>query len=153
MSILNQLKLEVKVLEGNDDLPLPEYMTEGASGLDLRAAVKNSTSLEPGDILLIPTGLVVKIPFGYEAQIRPRSGLALKHGITVLNSPGTVDSDYRGEIGVILCNLSKDVFTVNRGDRIAQMVISKIEKVKIEKVDNISNSERGVGGFGHTDQF
>lgn len=151
MIILSQLILEVKVLKGNDDLPLPEYMTKGASGLDLRAAVENTTSLQPGSIIFIPTGIAVKIPFGHEAQIRPRSGLALKHGVTILNSPGTVDSDYRGEIGVILCNFGGKPFEINRGDRIAQMVISKIEKVKIESVGYIENSERGPGGFGHTD--
>ncbi|MFO8235126.1 MAG: dUTP diphosphatase [Bacteroidales bacterium] len=130
--------------------PLPAYATRDSSGMDLRANLKKPVSLGPLERALIPTGLYIEIPEGYEAQIRPRSGLTLKKGITVLNSPGTIDADYRGEIGVILINLSNDKVEIANGERICQMVISKVEHVELEAVNNISETSRSGGGFGHT---
>lgn len=129
---------------------LPEYKTADAAGMDLVANIENDIVLKPLQRSLIPTGLFIEIPKGFEAQIRPRSGLALKHGITCLNSPGTIDADYRGEIGVILANLSEEDFLIQNGDRIAQMVIAKHESIHWELVDELSESERGKGGFGST---
>lgn len=129
---------------------LPEYKTEGAAGMDVCANVKKPKIIESLERVLIPTGLYPEIPKGYEMQVRPRSGLALKKGLTVLNTPGTIDSDYRGEIGIILVNLSKEPTIIEPGERIAQLVIAKYEKVEIEEVEEISESERGVGGFGST---
>ncbi|MFQ5811325.1 MAG: dUTP diphosphatase, partial [Armatimonadota bacterium] len=122
----------------------------GAVGLDLRAAVGESVRLEPGERQLIPTGIRVAIPAGYEGQIRPRSGLAIKHGVTLLNAPGTVDSDYRGEVGVVLANLGAEPFTVQRGERIAQMVIARVARAELVPTDALTETERGAGGFGHT---
>ncbi|MDK2984961.1 MAG: dUTP pyrophosphatase [Clostridia bacterium] len=147
---MEKLTVDVKIIPGNEDIELPQYMTEGAAGLDLRAAVKDEVILAPGDTTLVPTGLALKIPPGYEAQVRPRSGLALKHGITLLNSPGTIDADYRGEIGVILTNLGKKDFSIKRGDRIAQMVFAKVQRVTLKQVSELEDSDRGSGGFGHT---
>ena len=130
--------------------PLPEYATEGSSGMDIRAFLNEKVVLEPLQRELIPTGLYLELPAGYEAQIRPRSGLAIKQGITCLNTPGTIDADYRGEIKIILINLSGEKVTINNGDRIAQMVFQKVEKVKLKEVENINVTERGTGGFGHT---
>ncbi|NOZ46049.1 MAG: dUTP diphosphatase [Chlorobi bacterium] len=130
--------------------PLPEYSTSQSAGLDLKAFIPQSITLKPFERKLIPTGLYIELPEGYEAQVRPRSGLALKFGITVLNTPGTIDSDYRGEIGVILINLSKDDFKINNGDRICQLVISKHENAELIQVNEINKSVRGSGGFGHT---
>lgn len=141
--------MKVKILN-TSDLPNPNYSTEFSSGVDLRANITENILISPFARILIPTGLYVEIPEGYEAQIRPRSGLALKKGITVLNTPGTIDSDYRGEIGVILINLSNIDVEIQPGERICQMVFSKYEKVEFEPVDSISSSERGAGGFGHT---
>ncbi|MCX6171113.1 MAG: dUTP diphosphatase [Ignavibacteriales bacterium] len=132
------------------DIPLPEYATEGSSGLDLRAAVETEMKIEKGKVGLVPTNLRVEIPDGYEIQIRPRSGLAAKNGIGVLNSPGTIDSDYRGEIKVILFNFGEDDFIIKRGDRIAQMVLSKVYRANLILTDELNNSTRGEGGFGHT---
>lgn len=132
--------------------PLPEYKTPDAAGMDLVANNEEPITLKPLERTLVPTGLFMEIPKGYEAQIRPRSGLALKKGITCLNSPGTIDADYRGEIGVILANLSNESFTINKGERIAQMVIAKHETVEWEVVESLSESERGEGGFGSTGQ-
>ena len=129
---------------------LPEYATPQSAGMDLRANITEPITLQPLERALIPTGLHIALPIGYEAQIRPRSGLALKHGITCLNSPGTIDADYRGHVGVILVNLSNQEFTINRGERIAQMIIGKFEQVEWEVVDELSKTERGEGGFGHT---
>jgi dUTP pyrophosphatase len=146
-------KIQIKIQRIDDsfnDIPLPEYATEGSSGLDLRAAVDKELILEKGKILLVPTNLMVEIPFGYEIQVRPRSGLAAKNGIGVLNSPGTIDSDYRGEIKVILFNFGDKDFVINRGDRIAQMVISKVYKADIIESKSLNESNRGSGGFGHT---
>jgi dUTP pyrophosphatase len=125
-------------------------MTEGSSGIDLLAACKDPVALQPGDRALVPTGLVISLPPDTEAQIRPRSGLAIKHGITLLNTPGTIDSDYRGEIQIIMVNLSREAFTVTRGMRIAQMVFAKVVKAELEVVDNLDETRRGAGGFGHT---
>lgn len=127
---------------------LPQYSTELSAGLDLRANLSESISLKPGERKLIATGLHIELPSGYEAQIRPRSGLALKQGITVLNSPGTIDADYRGDIGVILINHGQETFNIEPGDRIAQMVIAQYTQVVFTEVSNLSNSERGSGGFG-----
>jgi dUTP pyrophosphatase len=130
--------------------PLPEYATEYSAGLDLRANIDSPIELKPLERLLIPTGLFIELHKGYEAQIRPRSGLAFKNGITVLNSPGTIDADYRGELKVLLINLSNTSFIINDGERIAQMVIAKHEQINWEVVNIIDETERGAGGFGHT---
>jgi dUTP pyrophosphatase len=132
------------------DLPLPEKATPHASGYDLRARVDGALVLEPGRRRLVPTGIAVALPEGFEAQVRPRSGLALKQGLTALNSPGTVDADYRGEIGVVLVNLGQDPVTLRRGDRIAQLVIQRVPRTELVEVDVLPDTERGPGGFGHT---
>jgi dUTP pyrophosphatase len=129
---------------------LPSYATVGSAGMDIRADLTEPIILQPMQRCLVPTGLYIQLPDGYEAQIRPRSGLALKQGITCLNTPGTIDSDYRGEIGVILINLSNELQHIHSGDRIAQMVISKVEKATFIQVSMLTNTERGAGGFGHT---
>ncbi|MDD5475257.1 MAG: dUTP diphosphatase [Syntrophales bacterium] len=134
----------------NADLPLPRYMSEGAAGMDLYAAVKVEERLLPGERAIIPTGIALALPPGFEAQIRPRSGLALRHGITLLNSPGTVDADYRGEIRLILINLGREIFFIRRGDRLAQMVIHKIFRVDWHEKEELETTARGEGGFGHT---
>lgn len=130
--------------------PLPQYSTEASSGMDLRANLENDVLLKPLERIMVPTGLFLEIPDGYEAQIRPRSGLAVKNGITILNSPGTIDADYRGEVCIILVNLSKENFVIKDGERICQMVISKHEKAEWIIVENLLDTERGIGGFGHT---
>lgn len=130
--------------------PLPQYATSQSAGMDLRANIDEPVVLRPLERRLIPTGLHIALPPGYEAQVRPRSGLALKHGITVLNAPGTVDADYRGEIGVVLINLSNEEFTVNDGERIAQLVIARHETAEFVEVEVLSETERGEGGYGHT---
>ncbi len=130
--------------------PLPAYKTSLSAGMDLYSNIDNDIILNPGERLLVPTGLFISLPEGYEAQVRPRSGLAIKHGITVLNSPGTIDADYRGEIKVILINLSTEPFTIKDGDRIAQLVINKIETINWQEVEILDDTERGEGGFGHT---
>ncbi len=125
-------------------------MSPAASGMDLYAAVENQTVVERNEIILIPTGIFIALPNGYEAQVRPRSGLALKHGITIVNSPGTIDSDYRGEIGIIFCNQGKDKFVVERGMRIAQLVVQPVIHAELEEVEELEDTHRGDGGFGHT---
>ena len=130
--------------------PLPAYATAQSAGMDLRANISESITLQPLERRLIPTGLYIALPEGYEAQVRPRSGLALKHGITVLNSPGTIDSDYRGELMVLLINLSQNPFTVNDGERIAQLVIARHEQAVLTAVEVLDETERGAGGYGHT---
>jgi dUTP pyrophosphatase len=148
---LDHIRVNIKPLEHHKGLPLPAYASEGASGMDVRACVEGPVTLNPGEIHLIPTGLTVSIPPGYEAQIRPRSGLALNHGIGMVNAPGTIDSDYRGEVGIILINWGKDPFVVRRGDRIAQMVISKVYRADIsETAGDLDATGRGTGGFGHS---
>jgi dUTP pyrophosphatase len=130
--------------------PTPSYQTEGSAGLDLYAHLSSSIQIKPLERVLIPTGLHIELPIGFEAQIRPRSGLAFKHGITVLNSPGTIDADYRGEIKVLLVNLSNEIFEVNNGDRIAQMVVAAYQRVEFIISEQLSETQRGSGGYGHT---
>jgi dUTP pyrophosphatase len=130
--------------------PCPAYETVFSAGMDLRAFIKNNLILEPMDREVVPTGLFIELPEGYEAQVRPRSGMAFKFGVTVLNTPGTIDADYRGEVKVLLVNLSKETFVVEDGMRIAQMIISQHENVEWEEVDSLNHSERGIGGYGHT---
>ena len=141
--------LKVKVINKGSQ-PLPEYATPQSAGMDLRANISESVTLNPLERRLIPTGLHIALPIGYEAQIRPRSGLALKHGITVLNSPGTIDADYRGELMTLLINLSQEPFVINPGERIAQMVVARHEQVDFVLVDELDDTERGTGGYGHT---
>ena len=136
--------------EINADLSLPSYETELAAGMDICAALKEPLVLAPGDIGLIPTGLAVAIPKGFEIQVRPRSGLAVKHGITVVNAPGTIDADYRGEVKVGLINLGREAYTVNRGDRVAQLVLAPVARAALQVVVALDATERGSGGFGHT---
>lgn len=147
---MKHVKVLIKRTSAGEGLPLPQYMTDGAAGMDLYAAVENSEILNPGEIKLVPAGISIALPQGYEAQIRPRSGLALKHGITMVNTPGTIDADYRGEIGLILTNLGQAPFTINRGDRIAQMVINEVTRAEFIEVENLEDTERNSGGFGST---
>lgn len=147
---MEKVEVKVKKLPGNEDLPLPLLMSEGASGMDLHAAVKDEEVLKPGEIKLIPAGIQVAIPRGFEGQIRPRSGLALKHGISIVNSPGTVDSDYRGVVGVILINQGREPFSIKRGERLAQLVICPVVQVKLKLVKELGATKRESGGFGHT---
>ena len=142
-------EMNVKIVN-NSSNPLPEYGTANSAGMDIRANLDEAVVLKPLERKLIPTGLFMELPEGYEAQIRPRSGLAIKKGISVLNTPGTIDADYRGEIGIILVNLSNETFVVEHGERICQMVIKKVEHITWNQVDTLQNSERGAGGFGHT---
>lgn len=144
------MKLPVRRLEHGKDLPLPHYETAGSAGFDLKAAIAGQIVLQPGERALVPTGLSVAVPPGFEGQVRPRSGLAAKHGITVLNAPGTVDSDYRGEIGVVLINLGAEPFTLRRGERIAQMLIMPVIQVELDEHDALDETVRGAGGFGST---
>ncbi|ATW24214.1 dUTP diphosphatase [Candidatus Formimonas warabiya] len=147
---MGTVKIGINYCHHYEGLPKPEYQTAGAAGFDLLAAIDHDRELKPGDFQLMPTGIKIELPFGYEGQVRPRSGLALKHGITVLNSPGTIDSDYRGEIQVILINFSKNIFLVTRGMRIAQLVVSEITKVELAETLSLHETERNSGGFGHT---
>ena len=141
--------VEIKIINTSDN-PTPEYATAGSAGMDLRAWLPEPVILKPMERKLIPTGLFLEIPEGYEVQVRPRSGMAINHGITCLNSPGTVDSDYRGEIKIILVNLSAEPHTINSGERIAQMIVAKVEKAILKTVDRVQTTARGAGGFGHT---
>ncbi len=141
--------IQIKVINKGKQ-PLPTYATPQSAGMDIRANIDEPITLKPLQRRLIPTGLFIALPVGYEAQVRPRSGLALKHGITVLNTPGTIDADYRGEIGVVLINLSEEEFVVNPGERIAQIVIAKHEQADFEVVTELDETERGAGGYGHT---
>ncbi len=141
--------MKIRIINGSRH-PLPEYSTPLSAGMDIRANVDAPITLAPGQRCLVPTGLRMALPEGYEAQVRPRSGLALRHGVTVLNTPGTIDADYRGEVGVILVNLGTEPFVVNDGERIAQMVIARHERAELEAVDTLDETERGEGGFGHT---
>jgi len=134
----------------NSDVPLPRYMTEEAAGMDIHAANEDPVTLAPGAVALIPTGFSMALPKGFEAQVRPRSGLAVKHGIGIINAPGTIDSDYRGEVKVALINFSATPFTVNRNERIAQMIITRVWQAEITVVDDLDSTKRGDGGFGHT---
>ena len=148
--IVHQTQVKVLQVPGCEDLPLPAYATASAAGVDLPAAVTEPVTLLPGERRLIPTGLRIALPEGYEAQVRPRSGLAMRHGIGMVNSPGTIDADYRGEIQVILINLGQEPFTVRRGDRIAQMVVAPVTRVAWVVADSLDETARGEGGFGHT---
>lgn len=143
-------QVNVKILDHGEGLELPRYATEGSAGVDLKAAVNESVIIRPMERKLIPTGLSIAVPENYEAQIRPRSGLAFKHGITVLNTPGTIDSDYRGEVKVLLINFGKDDFIVERGMRIAQLVVEKYEKVQWSVVESLNDTSRAGGGYGST---
>ncbi|MEA3305610.1 MAG: dUTP diphosphatase [Candidatus Omnitrophota bacterium] len=144
------IKVEISKEENAKDLPIPHYATNGSSGMDLYADVKNELTVKPGDIRLISTGIYLSIPPCYEAEIRPRSGLALKHGITLVNSPGTIDSDYRGMVSVIITNLGKEPYVIKRGDRIAQMMFKETVKAHLEIREELDETERASGGFGHT---
>ncbi len=142
--------LQIKQLPHAADLPLPAYETIHAAGMDLRAALTETMVLKPGERKLIPTGLQIAVPVGFEAQVRPRSGMAIKHGITMLNSPGTIDADYRGEVMVIAINHSTEPMMFNHGDRIAQLVVAPVTQVRVVQVDELSTTDRGAGGFGST---
>lgn len=146
---LHDQSMKIKIVNRSAN-PLPQYETRYSAGIDLRADIMDPINLRPFQRCVVPTGIYIELPPGYEAQVRPRSGLAAKHGITVLNSPGTIDSDYRGEVKVILINLSDSSFTIQNGDRIAQLVIARHETVEFEEVNELSSTERGDGGFGHT---
>ena len=147
---MDKISVKIMRLQNDNELPLPGYESEGSSGMDIRAAVKEPVLLNPGEIKLIPTGFSVSVPWGYEVQIRPRSGLALKYGIGLVNSPGTIDSDYRGEVGIIMTNWGSEPFTIRRGDRIAQMILSKVYQAKLIEAYDLDDTSRGPGGFGHT---
>jgi len=142
------ITLLVRRKAGCEDLPLPRYMSEAAAGMDVCAAVDEPIALEPGDVKLVPTGLFLAVPEGYEVQVRPRSGLALAHGLVVVNSPGTIDSDYRGEVGVIVGNVGRRPFTITRGLRIAQLVVAPVARAEVRLVEELPDSRRGDGGFG-----
>lgn len=135
---------------GERDLDLPRYITDGAAGMDVQAALKENLTLQPSHWALIPTGFAIALPSGYEVQVRPRSGLAVKYGITVLNSPGTIDADYRGEVRIALINLGKNPYTVHRGDRVAQLILAPVSRARLKEVVTLDKSNRDTGGFGHT---
>jgi dUTP pyrophosphatase len=146
-------RFQARILRINpeqQDISLPTYATEGSAGMDICAAVEKDVEILPGETILIPTGFIIELPQGHEAQVRPRSGLAIKHNIGILNSPGTIDSDYRGEVKIILTNFGKKPYIIHRGDRIAQMIVAKYERVQWKEVSSLAESVRGEGGFGHT---
>ncbi len=147
---MEQVTIYIKRLKKEPSIPLPQYMTEGSSGMDLFASLEEEVTLQPGERRLIPTGISVAIPEGFEGQIRPRSGLAMQKGIGLVNGPGTIDSDYRGEVGVLLINFGKEPVTIRRGERIAQMVISRVFRSTLVEVDDLPPTRRQEGGFGHT---
>lgn len=147
---MKKIAVSIKKKPGAEDLPLPEYATLGSSGMDLLADVENEVTMMPGEIKLISAGIYLSIPDGFEAQIRPRSGLALKHGISLVNSPGTIDSDYRGLLSIIMINHGKNPFKIRRGDRIAQMVIGEVIKADVKLKEDLDDTVRSTGGFGHT---
>jgi dUTP pyrophosphatase len=144
------MKIQFEKLPHAKDLPLPSYESKYAAGMDIRAALEESFTLKPGERALVPTGLKMAMPEGYEAQIRPRSGLAYRNGITMLNTPGTIDADYRGELKMLAVNLGEEDFQINHGDRIAQMIIAPVIQAQVHEVDNLSDTERGAAGFGST---
>jgi dUTP pyrophosphatase len=144
------ISIPIKRIAGSEDIALPEYQSAGAAGMDVSAAVRSTIRLEPGKIALVPAGFAIALPPGLEAQLRPRSGLAAKHGITLVNSPGTIDADYRGEVGVAVINLGTDVFEITRGMRIAQMVIATVGRAYWNEVEDLPSTPRDSGGFGHT---
>jgi dUTP pyrophosphatase len=147
---VEQPALKIQVLPGQEDLGLPAYATEGSAGLDLKAALASPLTLQSGERGMVPTGLKMEIPKGFEGCVRPRSGLAAKHGLTLTNAPGTIDSDFRGEVKVLVINLGQEPVTIRRGERIAQLLIAPVVQVKIVKVDQVEDTARGEGGFGHT---
>ena len=148
--MIEELPVSISRLPGTEDLPLPCYMTQQAAGMDLVAAVGVDVTIQPGERVLIPTGVMVAVPEGYEAEVRPRSGLALRHGVTLVNAPGTIDADYRGEVGIIMINHGRVPFVVKRGDRVAQMVVHRVCRVVWSVSGALSPTGRGDGGFGHT---
>jgi dUTP pyrophosphatase len=147
---MNRLRVSIKLFSNGQTLSLPEYMTELSAGMDLKACIDEEVCIEPGQYMKIPTGIAIALPEGFEAQIRPRSGLAARYGVTLVNSPGTIDADYRGEIAVILINLGSEPFMVHHGDRIAQMVVAPVVRVEWELQEELDQTRRGEGGFGHT---
>ena len=147
---MEQPLLKIQVLPGHEDLDLPAYATEGSAGMDLRAALDAPIVLNPGERGIVPTGLKMEIPLGYEGCVRPRSGLASKHGLTLTNSPGTIDSDYRGEVKVLVINLGQEPVTLRRGERIAQLLIMPVARARVVMVEQVEDTARGAGGFGHT---
>lgn len=147
---MKEITVKIKKINKNQEILLPQYMSEWASGMDLYANIDEPLEIKPFERAIIPTGLIFEIPEGYEAEIRPRSGLAMKYGITVLNTPGTIDADYRGEVKIILINLSKEPYIVKKGDRVAQIVFKEVVRAKIEETDNLGSTKRDIGGFGHT---
>ena len=149
---MEEVKVQIKRVreDADSDVPLPRYMTEHSAGMDLYAAVDKDVFIKPGERKLIPTGVAIAIPKGFEAQIRPRSGMAFRNGISLVNSPGTIDADYRGEIGVLLINFGTEPFAIKRGDRIAQMVINRVCRASLELTQELDTTERDSGGFGHT---
>lgn len=144
------ITLQIRRKAGCDDIPLPRYMSEAAAGMDVCAAVEQTVVIKPGEVKLVPTGLYVAVPVGYEVQVRPRSGLALKHGLAVVNAPGTIDADYRGEVGIILGNIGREPITITRGMRVAQLVVAAVAQADVELVDELPRTARGDGGFGHS---
>jgi dUTP pyrophosphatase len=147
---MENVRIVIKRLKNDQPVPLPQYMTEGSSGMDLFASLENDVILQPGERRMIPTAISVAIPEGFEGQVRPRSGLALRNGIGIINAPGTIDADYRGEIGVLLINFGKEPVTLHHGDRIAQLVISRVFRAVWEEAEDLPPSSRQAGGFGHT---
>lgn len=145
-----RVRVRLRRLPHAADLPLPEPASSGSAGLDLRAAIEDELELAPGQRLQVPTGVSLELPSGWEGQVRPRSGLAARHGVTLLNTPGTIDSDYRGEVQVIVVNLGQEAFRLRRGDRIAQLVVAPVSRVVVEEVESLSDTQRGEGGFGST---
>ena len=148
--MMEEISIPIRRLPGNEDIPLPRYMTEHAAGMDICAAVRGEITIASGERMLIPAGIDLELPTGFEAEIRPRSGLALKYGITLVNTPGTIDADYRGEVGLIVINHGKDPFVIRRGDRIAQMVVHPVWRVAWHRSKELGSTGRGEGGFGHT---
>jgi len=145
-----EVSISIRRIAGSEDIALPEYQSIGAAGMDIRAAVESTIRLGPGKIASVPSGFSIALPVGFEAQIRPRSGLAVNHGITLVNSPGTIDADYRGEVGVAVINLGSEVFEITRGLRIAQMVIARVSRAHWNEVPDLPSTPRDTGGFGHT---
>ena len=150
MAATESITIPVVRLDHARGLPLPAYASPGSAGVDLRAAVEGDQTIEPGQRLQVPTGLILELPDGFEGQVRPRSGLAIRHGVTLLNTPGTIDSDYRGEVKVILVNLGQESFRLSRGDRIAQLIVAPVSQVVLKETDSLGSTDRGEGGFGST---
>lgn len=148
--MMEEILIPIRQLAGQEDVPLPCYMTAQAAGMDVCAAVRSDTTIAPGERILIPTGIAIELPPGFEAEIRPRSGLAIKHGITLVNSPGTIDADYRGEVGLLVINHGCDPFVIRRGERMAQMVVHPVSRVAWQRKNELAATDRGEGGFGHT---